>query len=296
MIHKATAGNTLSEYGILMGLVVVASLISVNLLGDSVNTLFGKTDQTMKSGEAQKLVSLNFGGGGTTGTSGSGNGQTIGITGSPSSDSHINAKLKVSEGNSSGLNATAAEGATNKVDAAYQNANFAVQMENRLSTSMDPALYDWASKITRYSKLAAGAEGVLNNLSAFETSQNNTALSAEQSANTDGLTNNLIDYQSSLKNLISSPPPGANGADVKFFSNLGNNVASNINHQTAGKTVKTNLANEGSTLLLNDFSQYMNEAQLDQAIHTTAQSGEAKKVSQGLDTVMNSSDTLNTTP
>jgi hypothetical protein len=169
-------------------------------------------------------------------------------------------------------------------------------MENRLSTSMDPALYDWASKITRYSKLAAGAEGVLNNLSAFETSQNNTALSAEQSANTDGLTNNLIDYQSSLKALISNPPTGMNGSDVKFFSTLGNNVASNINQQTAGKTIKTNLANEGSNLLLNDFSQYMNEAQLDQAIHTTAQSGEAKKVSQGLDTVMNSSDTLNTTP
>lgn len=73
-------------------------------------------------------------------------------------------------------------------------------------------------------------------------------------------------------------------------------MASNINHQTAGKTVKTNLANDGNNLLLNDFSHYMNEKQLDQAIHTTAQSGEAKKVSQGVDTVMKSSDTLNTTP
>lgn len=291
MINKATAGNTLSEYGILMGLVVVASLISVNLLGDSVHSLFGKTNQTMKSGEAHKLVSLNFGSG-ATGSPNASNGQTIGITG----ESSANSKLTVSEGNSSGLNATAAEGATNKIDAAYQNASFAVQMQNRLSTSMDPVLYEWASKITRYSKLAAGAEGVLNNLSAFETNQNNTALSAEQSANTDGLTNNLIDYQSSLKTLISNPPPGVNGADVQFFSTLGNNVASNINHQTAGKSVKTNLANEGNILILADFSQYMNEAQLDQAIHTTAQSGEAKKVSQGLDTVMNSSDTLNTAP
>lgn len=169
MIHKATAGNTLSEHGILMGLVVIASLISVNLLGDSANSLFGRTDQTMKSGEPHKLASLNFGSGGT-GTPTTVNGQTIGITGSPSSNSLTHTKLTVFAGNSSGLNATAAEGATNKVDAAYQNASFAVQMENRLSTSMDPALYDWASKITRYSKLAAGAEGVLNNLSAFETS------------------------------------------------------------------------------------------------------------------------------
>lgn len=297
MSNKPQMGNTLAEYSVIIGLVVAASIASVSLLGDSASGLFGKTDQKLSNGGAKQLVALQFGNGvanaAGSGSAISGSSSAIAVTGTATSPG--NGLISVSEGNSSGTNATAAEGATNRVDAAYQNISYAMQMESRLSTSMEPSLYEWASRIARYSRLSAGAAGVLNDLNAFQNTPNATTFGANQQVHPDSLHNTLIDYQASLKSLISNPPPGANAGDVKFFSTLGSNVANNINQETAGSTTKRQAANEGNTLVVNDFGQYMSDEQLSRAIHQAAQSGEAQNVSAGLGSMMNSSDTLNST-
>lgn len=290
MATKALVGNTLAEYSVLIGLVVLGSIASLSLLGNSANGLFGKANQDLQGGSAQSLVSLQFGGGGQAGMAGNGGGSATG--GSAGSGISTQQSIGITEGNSTGTNATATEGATNKIDAIYQNSSAALQMEGRLSSNMDPALYEWASQITRFSKLSAGAAGVLNNLSEFQASAATTAIGGQQ-ANPDSITNSLITYQAELQKLISNPPAGANLSDVNFYSSLGGSVANNINLQTEGKTTKINLANTETTQVLSDFSQYMSDTQLSLAIHKTAQTGEAKQVSTGLDTAMTSSDALN---
>lgn len=293
--RSPSMGNTLSEYALLAGLVLMVALGSIKLLGNSTQGLLQNTDKSLAN-DARSLVSLDFGNG-KQGKAGGGSGS--GLPGNendsalPNPAFATNVNLAITEGNSSGLNATAAEGATNKIEAVYQNARYALQMEENLSPSMEPSLYEWASAITRNSKLAAGAEGVLNDMSEFAIGETNTALAPGMQINPDSLNNNLIDYQANLMELINNPPPGANSKEVQFYSKLGTNVATNINQQTGGKTEKVNTGNVNGTLALTDFSQYMNDAQLNSAIHKTAASGEAKQISDSLDTVMVNSDTMN---
>lgn len=294
--RSSSLGNTLAEYALFAGLVLMVALGSIKLLGNSTQGLIQNTDNGLGN-NAQNLITLNFGGGKQGKSNGNNNGGSLSNGQNDSllrkPDFSANKQLAITEGNSSGTNATAAEGATNKIEAVYQNARYALQMEENLSPNMEPNLYDWASKITRYSKLAAGAEGVLNDLSEFAVGENNTTFAPGMRANPDSLNDSLIDYQANLRDLINNPPPGANGKDVQFYSKLATGVAKNINQQTGGKTQKVNAGNVNGTLALTDFSQYMNEAQLNNAIHKTAVSGEARQVSDGLDTVMKNSDTLN---
>jgi Flp pilus assembly pilin Flp len=62
MTFQVSKGNTLGEYALMLGLLVLVCMAAVNLLGNSIESLFSKSSGTVNSKPVQDWVSLNFGG------------------------------------------------------------------------------------------------------------------------------------------------------------------------------------------------------------------------------------------
>lgn len=155
--HPAERGNTLSEYGLVAGLIALAAVGGLTMFGGSLSKLLDSPSTTQSGKDMQKMAMLNFGngntamakenaGGGTGKTTAQGN--SAGNTGDP-------AESLLISGSSGGANTTSAEGMMRTLKNTF---SIAERMYAQTGTVSSNELADWYRETTRYAYRLVGSE------------------------------------------------------------------------------------------------------------------------------------------
>lgn len=143
-----TAGNTLSEYAIMLGLLTLLALGAIRLLGVSTTNLYHQPQAKLTSTEMNDYVSLQFGApkGGNTGNSPATNGTNVSMLG-------------LNNGTAGGINATSVDGTT-----PYLTANAATRIEQLSLQISDPEAQSLAQTIATMLYGTTLSQGFLSNV------------------------------------------------------------------------------------------------------------------------------------
>ncbi len=234
----AQTGNTLSEYAIILGLIAVASVGALSLMGNSLSTQFDTVNQGNAHDSMTRMSNLNFDNGGKPSSNGGAQlpGKSIGANGYP-----------LANVSSSGTNATSMDGNARKtLSVSYEVANKMLAMANQVD---DPALKAWYKEAaTRTLKLASSQ-------AAYELASRNITDPDNQVSSLLGIKNNvrfgtddavksIIQWQESLKTQLSqlSGIRTASPAEIQAAQNLTVSVLDANNVQYSDAIVKTDIS------------------------------------------------------
>lgn len=158
--HPAARGNTLSEYGLVAGLIALAAVGGLTMFGGSLSKLLDSPSTSQSGKDMQKMAMLNFGNGtaamakenagGTGKTTAQGN--SAGNTGDPAGSLLIS-------GSSGGANTTSAEGVMKTLKSSF---SIAERMYAQTGTVSSNELADWYRETTRYSYRLVGSEATFS--------------------------------------------------------------------------------------------------------------------------------------
>jgi len=237
-IYTAQSGNTLSEYAIILGLIALASVGALSLMGNSISAQFDTVNQGNAHDTLTRMSNLNF----ETGKPSSGNG--AGQLSGKSIDANGYPLANVS---SSGTNATSMDGNVKKnLSVSYNVANKMLAMAEQVS---DPALKAWYQEAaTRTLKLASSQ-------AAYELASRNITNPDNQVSSLIGIKNNvtfgtddavksIIQWQESLKTQLSllSGIRTASPAEIQAAQELTVSVLDANNVQYSNAIVKTDIS------------------------------------------------------
>ena len=206
-------GQTLAEYGILLGVLGLLAYLGLNSLGLSINGLLKSSGTQVQSNQFQNYLSLSF-----QASPGSvpnalpayqGKNATMSInptTGLP--------ELKVvNAAAATNSNVSSVDGNVSNV---YATSSVAQQLSNLSGSITDPILIGWYGQITYLAHLLAGAEGDHVGLKVLQIKTVPTGIYNDGSAYRD-----VYNYQNQLSDLLANPPAGANPDQIKMVSTLG---------------------------------------------------------------------------
>jgi hypothetical protein len=205
-------GHALTEYGMLLGLLVLLTYISLSSLGVSVNGLFKASNNQLQSNQFQKYITLSFGtnAGATPSSLSSVKGKEPVTT--INSDTGLPDTNIVNSATSTNTNVSSVDGSTSN---AYATVSVAQKLSNLSDQITDPSLTSWYSEITRMAHLLAGAEGDHVGLRALQINSVETGVYNDGSAFRD-----IYTYQRTLSSLLANPPAGGNPEQIKQVSQL----------------------------------------------------------------------------
>ncbi len=210
-MRQHATGNTLTEYGMIAGLVLCVAYGGLKLLGQDVGQLISAPK--LHTSQMQDYVNMQFN-----------VSQSINVAGKNAMMT-LNAKtglpvIRISETAAHGTNATSIDGT---VKNALKTNAFARRLDALASQITDPALSAWYGQVSRIAHLLAGAEGDNQGLSALQVKNvKSTGLYADGSSFRD-----IYNYQKELQRLLSQPPPGGNGEQIHMVSQLGVEIWNN---------------------------------------------------------------------
>jgi hypothetical protein len=211
--RKRNTGNTLVEYGICIGLVVVLAGVSLKLLGGTIASLLNNGGNQAKTAQINDYMSLQF------------NSAAGGTKALPAGTIAINAQtgqaaLPINTA-ATGVNVSSIDGGM--ITKAEASVAFATKLDRLSDSIQDPKVRDWAQKITQISHYISGAEGDYAGVEEL-TVQIKDDKQAYTQANA---LKDIYTQQLELQKLISNPPKNANSADVRKVLALANNINAN---------------------------------------------------------------------
>lgn len=198
-------GSTVTEYAIILGLVTVLSIAGLTMLGGSTKGLVQGNTAGLTGKQAQSIVSMEFGGQNSSGTSMR---QLVldPSTGLPT--------MMVTAGSSSGTNTTSTEGMTAQ---AQHTIDLASTLQESTDKITDPATLEWARQITRSVYYLGGAEGSIAGIDALSVTdvreKNKNITYTDANALKD-----IYKYQNDLLTMIQNPPAGADTATINSLA------------------------------------------------------------------------------
>ncbi len=151
MIRSRCNGNTLGEYAMIGGVVVLASCAALTLLGHSVRDLNGELNQGSRQEQMKSIVSLNFAS--TAGGGGSGGGGHGGKTG-----------LGIVDNTSAGQNATSTDGNIVRIGSPTFNSTMTAygQLQALAKANPDNALLHDMAEYAMWNAAAQSVDEVVN--------------------------------------------------------------------------------------------------------------------------------------
>jgi hypothetical protein len=238
---KRQHGNVLTEYGLLLGLLALASVGGLTFMGNSTANLMGQNTNNLNGRSVQDLVSLNFGKSGKTTNNPSAStvlNPTVAATGTAA------ASLPLTSGSSGETNTTSTEGGRKLLT--YESLSQADTVMQIAAASTDPATKDWANNVAKYLYWMGGAEGSFSGISQLAIPTNKVSTS-DSKGNTNSTTyaytqdNALKDlkaYNAALQKLLANPPTSASSADIAQVTSL-----SQESSNTANQFIQTGVTN-----------------------------------------------------
>jgi Flp pilus assembly pilin Flp len=213
-MNNRQSGGALTEYGLVLSLVIFLSIAALFLLGDSVTDVFKGNSSVLASSSVQQLVSLQFNQSNIP--PGKGKLTIDSVTGWP--------VMQLSDSNTAGgVNTTSTEGiratATNTMDEASQ-------LSSALSQISDPDTREWAEQITRLAYYLGGAEGSYAGVSSLAVNPTDD-MHPQADYNQAAALSDIYTYQKALLTVIQYPPSGANPEEVQTIIPLAVNVWNN---------------------------------------------------------------------
>lgn len=232
---KYHAGNTTSEYAIILGLIALSSIGALSLMGNSLSSQLNKVNQGNAHQAMAQMSNLNF----DTNKSSSSKSESFQTLGSNA--------YELPNVSSGGTNATSMDGtAITAVKASYKFANKLLAMAAQTD---DPGLKAWYQEAANRTLKLAGSQA------AYELASNGIIDPDNQLSNLIGIKNNetigtddavksIIQWQESLKaqlNLLAVNHT-ASAADLKEAHDLAVSVLDNNNEQYSDTIVKTDIS------------------------------------------------------
>ncbi|HEY9687238.1 MAG TPA: hypothetical protein V6C52_09705 [Coleofasciculaceae cyanobacterium] len=290
------SGNVLTEYGIIIALVVILAIGAVTLLGRTTSDLFQNTEDQLANPAVKDYMSLQFGSASGNVYDASMGSRVMSLnaqTGMPS--------IGIATSSSAPVNATSIDG---MVTSSQQTLTLATQMDQLALTITDPKTVQWLEKITQYTHYMAGAEGDYSGVQAL------TVSTPDSSTYTSA--NSLMDiyrYQQALEKLINSPPKDASPQDIQQITTLAMdawNNAETFNAQLQpylknngdidnGALAKSNLANSNNgKMTAKKYDQLVKYDTLQQNVVTASSDGSATNT-PALQSTLQDAVTLNNT-
>jgi Flp pilus assembly pilin Flp len=153
-VRHTADGNTLVEYGVILGLVGLLCFAGLKMMGQSSQGVLSQSNQGLQSEAAHNLVTLQFNGAPATNHP-----QTPLVkdaTGMPT--------INLTNGSSSDSNATSAEGLK---ASAQKNMSTAQRMDQIASATKDPALQKIYSQLVYYTYYLSGAEAAFSGMNSY---------------------------------------------------------------------------------------------------------------------------------
>ncbi|MCE3234319.1 MAG: hypothetical protein K0Q50_499 [Vampirovibrio sp.] len=150
-------GNTLGEYALMFGLLILIAVGAMKLLGGSIDKLFSHPSTTISSHPVQDMVSMKFGSGAATGI------QVGASSSSAPGKNPSNQKLSdqlISDGVSGGTNATSVDGNTG-THAVIRTLGVAKKLEEMAEEETDPSLKEKLMAIAAQAYFLSGGEASL---------------------------------------------------------------------------------------------------------------------------------------
>jgi hypothetical protein len=206
-------GHALTEYGMLLGLLVILTYASLNSLGISLNGLFKSSNEQLQSKQFQNYVTLSFGANAGPTPSSPSPGQGKNDVPAINPNTGLPETKAVDSAAGTNTNVSSVDGSTSN---AYATVSVAQKLSDLASVITDPALTSWYSEITRMAHLLAGAEGDHVGLKALQINSVESGVYNDGSAFRD-----IYNYQRTLSSLLANPPAGGNPEQIKQVSKLG---------------------------------------------------------------------------
>lgn len=194
-------GNTLTEYGIIIGLVVVLSVAALTMLGKSTTKVISDGTATLKSKEVGNMMTLNFGGG----TSLAARKLVIDpASGLPA--------IQIMDSSGSGVNTTSTEGMT----VSAQTLSTAAQLQEQVLPQItDPATLGWAKEVTELVYYMGGTEGSYEGIPQLDiTNGSGMGIHPQSNYTQAAALTDLYGYQDKLLDKLKNPPAKADKAQV----------------------------------------------------------------------------------
>jgi|GEM_PF-3524257 len=205
-------GHALTEYGMLIGILVLLAYIGLNSLGKGTEGLFNASNGQFQSSQFQNYATLSFNPNtGANTNSSTYNGKNAVMTVNPNTG--LPAMKMVYSAVGTGANVSSVDGNVGNV---YATASVAQKLSNLANVVTDPSLASWYSQITQMAHLLAGAEGDHVGLNVLQINSVPTGIYNDGSAYRD-----IYNYQRTLSALLANPPAGGNPDQIKQVSMLG---------------------------------------------------------------------------
>lgn len=200
-------GNTLTEYGMILGLLVLAGVAGLSLFGHSVDGTLKTSHEPMASETMKNYTSLKFAGASNPSPAippGAGKMALDPASGVPS--------LQLTSTAGSPSNATSLEGTT---ASAWATVDVAKQMLDLAPGITDPEVQKWLEEITKYTHYMVGAEGDHVGIDAFYVASVKKGVYMEGSSLRD-----IYTYQQKIQELMQNPPKKGNPDEIKRVNAL----------------------------------------------------------------------------
>jgi Flp pilus assembly pilin Flp len=200
------SGNVLTEYGLILGLVVLLGVAGLQVTGGSVSSLLGGFDRNESS--VSRLVSLKFGNSNTATAGQSITSGPVTLNGAGYYTFEIDPAtglptLKLTDSNTGAVsNATSVDGKQWNILGQFHLAD---SLDKLAAAETDPATSAYLKQLADISYYLAAAEGEADGIPGLELGDNYGKLQAAQ---------DIIQYQSQLTQLISNPPAGMDRATL----------------------------------------------------------------------------------
>jgi hypothetical protein len=205
-------GNTLVEYGICIGLVVVLAGVSLKLLGGTIFELLSHTGKQVSTAQVNNYMSLQF------------NSNASGNKALPAGIIAINAQTGQAavpiNSAAAAVNVSSLDGVTTKAQASVA---LATKLDDLTESIQDPKVLAWAQKITETSHYISGAEGDYAGVEELTVEIKDDKQAYTQA----NALKDIYTQQLALQKLIDNPPRNANPADVSKVLALANNINAN---------------------------------------------------------------------
>jgi Flp pilus assembly pilin Flp len=194
-------GNALTEYGLILGLVVLLGAAGLQVTGGSVSSLLGGFDQNETT--IAKMMSLNFGSGNTASSSSGNPSGSVSLSGSgyytfvtdPTTGMPT---LMMTDSNSGAVsNATSVDGNQWNI---LGGMRLAGSLEQLASAQTDPGVSQYLQQLATLGYYLAGAEGELDGVPGLERDD-------DEYGNLDAF-RDIEKYMSEMKSLMTNPPEG----------------------------------------------------------------------------------------
>lgn len=251
--YTRSHGNTISEYGIILGLTLLLCLSTLALFGGKISMLLGGSSNNLSSSKLDNYFSLidtknGSGGSGSAGGAGSATMSATGI-GANGQDS-----TSIQGGTSSGTNATSTDGnMMASADTALSGAPSEMTLADMAKAAKDPAIKKWLGKMAKDTYYMAGAQGTYEGvpeLTVYKIDSEGNPLYNKSSALRD-----LSNYTNNLASLMNHPPPGMDPADLQKAISLATTAYNSASKDLA--PYKTPSGALDKTLVSSKFGEFM---------------------------------------